>query len=104
MAVATLSQIEKSFGQRIIFDKLDLTVYEGERIGLIGANGSGKTTLFKILTGEVTPESGGVGISKSVKVGYLTQDPVFDPENTVMDEAELAFARLHELAHRLREV
>src|SRR3954465_7330634 len=104
MAVATLSQIEKSFGQRITFDKLDLSVYEGERIGLIGANGSGKTTLFTILTGEIGPEPGTVAVWKSTKIGHLTQDPVFDAGNTVIDEAELAFAKLHELSHRMRDI
>ncbi len=104
MAVASLSSIEKDFGERTLFDKINLTVYEQERIGLIGANGSGKTTLFKILTGEVTPDDGDVSIARNIRVGYLTQDPVFDPANTVLDEAELAFAHLHDLSHRLREL
>ena len=43
-------------------------------------------------------------MNKSIKVGHLQQDPVFDPENTVIDEAELAFAELHELSHRLRDL
>src|SRR3954466_5010950 len=104
MAVASLSSIEKDFGERTLFDKINLTVYEQERIGLIGANGSGKTTLFKILTGEVRPDFGIVAIARNIRVGYLTQDPVFDPANTVIDEAELAFSHLHDLSHRLREL
>src|SRR5881392_2627559 len=104
MAVASLSGIEKDFGERVLFDKITLTVYEQERIGLIGANGSVKTTLFKILTGEVKPDFGIVAIARNIRVGYLTQDPVFDPANTVIDEAELAFAHLHDLSHRLREL
>ena len=104
MPIATLTNIEKTFGKRILFDKLNLNVYRGERIGLIGDNGSGKTTLFKVLTGEMLVDLGIAAVSKSVKLGYLTQDPVFDPENTVIDEAELAFAELHRLSHRLREL
>ena len=104
MSVAILSNIEKTFGKRVIFDKLSLTVYPGERIGFIGANGAGKTTLFRIMTGNVLADAGQIAISKNTKVGHLTQDPVFDPENTVMDEAELAFAELHQLSHRLREI
>jgi ATP-binding cassette subfamily F protein 3 len=104
MSVATLTNIEKTFGKRVLFDKLSLTVYEGERIGFIGSNGSGKTTLFKMLTGEILPDAGSATISKSVKVGHLTQDPVFDPQNTVMDEAELAFAELHRLSHLMRDL
>src|SRR3954454_4849714 len=104
MSVASLSNIEKDFGERVLFDKINLTIYENERIGLIGANGSGKTTLFKILTGEMSPDSGNASIGRSVRVGYLSQDPVFDPANSVIDEAELAFAALHQLAHQLRDL
>lgn len=98
MSIATLSNIEKTFGRRVLFDHLSLNVERGERIGFIGANGSGKTTLFKVLTGEVVPDVGIVAVSKSTKVGHLTQDPKFDDANTVIDEAELAFAQLHQLA------
>jgi ATP-binding cassette, subfamily F, member 3 len=104
MSIATLSKIEKTFGKRVLFDQLDLNVEQGERIGFIGSNGAGKTTLFRMLTGEVTPDMGIVAISKGTKVGHLTQDPKFDPANSVMDEAELAYAQLHALAHKLRDL
>jgi ATP-binding cassette, subfamily F, member 3 len=104
MPIATLTNIEKTFGKRVMFDKLSLNVYRGERIGLIGANGAGKTTLFKLFTGEVIPDLGKVSLRDGAKLGYLSQDPQFDPANTVMDEAELAFAELHDLAHKLRDL
>src|SRR5687768_948252 len=104
MPIATLTNIEKTFGKRVMFDKLSLNVYRGERIGLIGANGAGKTTLFKLFTGEVIPDAGKVSLRDGAKLGYLSQDPQFDPANTVMDEAELAFAELHDLAHKLRDL
>ena len=69
MAIASLTQIEKHFGKKVLFEKLDLTIYENERVGFIGDNGSGKTTLFKMLMGEVQPDQGTVAISKSTKVG-----------------------------------
>src|SRR5687768_1027225 len=104
MPIATLTNIEKTFGKRVMFDKLSLNVYRGERIGLIGANGAGKTTLFKLFTGEVIPDAGKVSLRDGAKLGYLSQDPQFDPANTVMDEAELAFGELHDLAHKLRDL
>ena len=104
MSLATLSNLEKTFGKRVIFDKLNLNVEQGERIGFIGSNGSGKTTLFNVLTGRIVPDAGVVALAKGTKVGHLTQDPTFDPANTVLDEAELAFAQLHQLSHRLRDL
>src|SRR3954451_772231 len=104
MPIATLTNIEKTFGQRILFDKLNLNVYRGERIGLIGDNGAGKTSLFKALLRELTPDAGSAAVNTSIKIGHLRQDPVFDPSNTVIDEAELAFAELHALSHRLRDL
>lgn len=104
MSLATLSNLEKTFGKRVIFDKLSLNVEQGERIGFIGSNGSGKTTLFNVLMGGIVPDAGVVALAKGVKVGHLMQDPTFDPANTVLDEAELAFAQLHQLSHRLRDL
>src|SRR5947209_2098120 len=104
MSLVTLSSIEKTFGPRVLFDRLNFTLERGERVGLVGPNGAGKTSIFKAITGELVPDAGGVGIAKSLKIGVLAQDPVFDLSNSVIDEAELGFAELHDLAHRLRDI
>ena len=57
----------KRFGERILFDKIDLTIAKGERIALIAKNGSGKTSLIKILVGEDEPDTGSVTIDKNIK-------------------------------------
>src|SRR6185503_18812206 len=62
MAIATLSKVEKHFGKQVLFENLDLSIYEGERVGFIGANGAGKSTLFKMLTGQVQPDAGLVAV------------------------------------------
>jgi ATP-binding cassette subfamily F protein 3 len=104
MAIASLSNVEKHFGKKVLFEKADLAIFEGERVGFIGANGTGKSTLFKMLTGQIRPDSGTVAVSKGTKVGYLVQNPEFEPENTVLDEAELGFAELHTLSHEMRDL
>ena len=104
MPIATITNLEKTFGKRVIFEHLEFRIDLGERVGLIGPNGAGKTTLFKVLTGEEGVDTGNVSIAKSIKVGHLTQNPTFDLTNTVMDEAELAFAKLHDLSHQMREI
>src|SRR3954469_2882943 len=104
MPIASLSNIEKTFGQRVLFEHLNFQIDRGERVGLIGENGSGKTSLFKVLTGEIVPDLGDVAIAKTIKLGYLAQDATFDAANSVMDEAELAFSELHDLSHKLREL
>jgi ATP-binding cassette subfamily F protein 3 len=104
MPLLTLTNLEKTFGQRTLFDKLSFSMELGERVGLIGPNGAGKTTIFKAITGEMVPDAGTISVAKSVKVGLLSQNPEFDPTNTVLDEAELAFADLHRLSHEMREI
>ena len=104
MAIATLSNVEKHFGKKVLFEKADMAIFEGERVGFIGANGAGKTTLFKMLTGQVQPDVGTVAVSKGTRVGYLVQNPSFDLDSTVLDEAELGFAELHDLSHKMRDL
>ena len=104
MAIASLSNVEKHFGKKVLFEKADMAIFEGERVGFIGANGTGKSTLFKMLMGQVQPDVGTVAVARGTRVGYLVQNPSFDLENTVLDEAELGFAELHELSHRMRDL
>ncbi len=104
MPVIQLNNIEKILGDRLIFDKLCLSIEKGERVGLIGNNGEGKTTLFRTIVGEMTPDAGEVGVPKGTKIGYLKQDVDFSPGNTLIDEAELAFIELHDLSHKMRDI
>lgn len=104
MPLIQLHNIEKVLGDRLLFDQLDLSIEKGERVGLIGNNGEGKTTLFRMIVGEQQPDAGQISVSRGTKIGYLRQDPSFEPINTVLDEAEKAFSRLHELSQELRTI
>ena len=57
-----LNGISKHFGVQVLFDDINLLIGKGERIGFVGRNGSGKSTLFKIILGEMTPDSGNIKI------------------------------------------
>ena len=100
----TADNVRFSIGARTLFDGLSLRLDKGERVGLIGDNGTGKTTLLRVIEKEVEPDAGNIFTARGVSVGYLKQDPDFDPNNTAIDEAESAFAELHDLAHALRDL
>lgn len=65
MSVLSAYDLSMSFIERKLFDSITFTVEEKDKIGFIGANGSGKTTLFKILTGQLSPDTGTVTVSKN---------------------------------------
>jgi ATP-binding cassette, subfamily F, member 3 len=104
VALLQLTNIEKILGDRMIFKDLSFTIDRGERVGLIGDNGSGKTTLFKLITNALQADMGERSIARGTTIGMLDQDPTFDLSNTLIDEAELAFKDLHDLAHDLRDL
>ena len=65
--------LSKSFGGRVLFDRVDFTLNSRERLGLVGRNGHGKTTLFRIIAGEEPPDDGGLIIPKHYRIGYVRQ-------------------------------
>jgi ABC transport system ATP-binding/permease protein len=88
------SDIVKSFGSRILFESLSLTISDGDRIGLIGPNGSGKTTLLEILAGNDAPDSGTRAVRQSTRVAYVPQDSQFGKEDTIASVLRGAIAHL----------
>ncbi|MDE6422639.1 MAG: ABC-F family ATP-binding cassette domain-containing protein [Muribaculaceae bacterium] len=79
-----IEKLTKSFGDRVLFADVTLGVYQGDKIGLIAANGAGKTTFLNIIAGHEDYDSGNVVFRNDLRVGYLPQQPEFDPEETVL--------------------
>jgi ATP-binding cassette subfamily F protein uup len=82
--------ISKTFGVRLLFEDISLTISDGERIGLIGPNGAGKSTLLQIIAGIQTPDSGVVAPRKGVRLAVVPQDPQFDdslPVSRIVEDA-----------------
>ncbi len=76
----------RRFGERVLFENLDLSIAKGERVAFIAKNGSGKTSLLNILTGREEPDGGGsVMIDKNITWTYLEQEPHFIENDTVLD-------------------
>ncbi len=103
-----LSDLTKSFGDRVLIDHVTWQIDDGDRVGLCGPNGAGKTTLLKMLAGFDEPDSGGVVRPSTLTIGYLPQDGLSHSGRTVWEEAASAFqplldlkTEMHEIEHRL---
>ena len=87
MAVPYLDvqNLTKSFGDLLLFDHISFSIAEGQRVGLIAKNGTGKSTLLSVITGKEGRDSGDIIFKRDLKIGFLEQMPVFDPEESVLD-------------------
>ncbi len=80
-----VQHLSKSFGALQLFTDISFSIGEGQRVGLIAKNGTGKSTLLSILSGKEGYDSGDIVFRRDLKVGFLEQSPVFDPEESVLD-------------------
>ena len=90
----TCKALGKAFGAQNLFHNVSFTVGDGERIGIIGPNGSGKSTLLKIVCGLEEADSGEVVPRKFLRLGYLSQEDVFAPQQSVFAALMAAAAEL----------
>ena len=80
-----VQKLTKSFGALVLFDQISFSIAEGQRVGLIAQNGTGKSTLLSVLTGKDGYDDGSIIYRNDLRIGYLEQAPVFDPEESVLD-------------------
>ncbi|MBQ5964595.1 ATP-binding cassette domain-containing protein [Massilia sp. ZL223] len=85
MAVISLTSAQLAFGHVALLDHADFSLEAGERVGLIGRNGTGKSSLLKIISGRSRLDDGLLVMQQGLKIAYVEQEPVFDPEVTVFD-------------------
>ena len=105
-----LSNLTKSFGDRVLLDHVTWQIDDGDRVGLCGPNGAGKTTLLKMLAHREEPDSGAIAMPSGLTIGYLPQDGLTHSGRTVFEEASSAFQPLldikqemHDIEHRLSD-
>ncbi len=85
MNYLSVESVTKSFGERVLFTDVSFGINKGQKVALIGINGSGKSTLFNIITGKESPDNGNIAFRNDISIGYLDQNPQFDPEGTLAD-------------------
>ena len=82
-----IENISKSYGPKVLFEKIGFNINEGDKIALITPNGTGKTSLMKILAGKDKSDSGGkIMFLKDIKIAFLEQEYPFDPEKSIFDQ------------------
>jgi ATP-binding cassette subfamily F protein uup len=110
MPLIILDKLELAYGHWPLLDQASLVIDKGQRIGLIGRNGTGKSSLLKLVAGDGRPDAGEIWRQPGLRLGYVPQEPVFEPGHAVFDavaEGVGAARRLlvdyHETAHRVAE-
>lgn len=104
MALLSLSNVSKSFGNRLLFSGVSFTVEDGHKIGLVGVNGTGKTTLFKIIQDKLSHDDGELYRAKTVNIGYVEQFVCTSPNITLYDEALSIHERLLQIEDEMVQI
>ena len=97
-----LDQVSKQHGQQILFLEASMSVFKGEKIGLVGPNGSGKSTIFRFIVKEDQPDSGQVVVEKALTIGYFNQDVGEMSGRTVVAETISGAGEVANLLDELR--
>ena len=99
-----LSDLTKSFGDRVLLDHVTWQIGDGDRVGLCGPNGAGKTTLLKMLAGIDDADSGQIVKPSTLTIGYLPQDGLTHTGRTVFEEVSTAFQPLLDMQREMTEI
>jgi ABC transport system ATP-binding/permease protein len=86
MKMISIENVSKTYGEKKLFNEINFTISEKERVGLIGINGTGKSSLLKIVAGIDFPDSGEIVAAKDYSISYLSQQPELDGELTVLEQ------------------
>jgi ATP-binding cassette subfamily F protein uup len=92
MALITLLNAQLAYGHVALLDRTDFSLESAERVGLIGRNGAGKSSMLKILGGLEKPDDGTLQLQQNLRIAYVAQEPVLDPEATIFQAASAGVA------------
>ncbi|MEG1536589.1 MAG: ATP-binding cassette domain-containing protein, partial [Clostridia bacterium] len=104
MSILTITGLTHIFDSKMLFDNADLTVNNGEHIGVVGLNGAGKSTFMNIITGKLTHDGGEIKWLNGIRWGYLDQHADINRSQTVMQYLESSFVYLFEKSAQLEQL
>ncbi|CUA81269.1 ABC-F family ATP-binding cassette domain-containing protein [Anoxybacillus suryakundensis] len=104
MIILQINQLSKSYGAEQVLSDIKLEIQEKDRIALVGRNGAGKSTLLKIITGQLSYDTGEIIKPKHVTIGYLDQYTGLQAHRSIWDEMLDVFAPLQQMEKQLREL
>jgi ATPase subunit of ABC transporter with duplicated ATPase domains len=102
--VIRLDSVSKQHGRQILFLDASMSVFRGEKVGLVGPNGSGKSTIFRMIVDEEQPDSGQVAVEKGIVIGYFSQDVGEMSGRSVLEETMAGAGEVSEAAHELHSL
>ena len=100
----TATNIFVQYGDRVLFDHINLVIKTRDKVGLVGRNGAGKSTLLKILANEILPMEGKVVLPSDGTLAFLHQEIEIEQDKTVIEETLTAFSALEELNNKIEEL
>lgn len=100
----TVNQVSKGFLDEIVLKDINLSIQEGDHIGLLGVNGVGKTTLLNILTGVLPCDTGIISAKKGLSIGYLKQNESLNSQNTLQEEIHSALQEVYTVREQLARI
>ncbi|MDB4929756.1 MAG: ATP-binding protein of transporter [Myxococcaceae bacterium] len=96
-----LDSVTRQHGRQILFLDASMSVFRGERVGLVGPNGSGKSSIFRLIVGEDQPDAGNVVVDKGITIGYFSQTVGEMSGRTVVEETMAGAGEVADIAHEL---
>lgn len=84
MSIINIENMVKGYGEKVLFDEVNLGIQEGDKIGIVGVNGSGKSTFLKMIAGIEEPDAGNIIRNKQIDFAYLAQNTEFREDDTIL--------------------
>lgn len=99
-----INSLSKSYGVDLILENINMNINDNEKVGLIGVNGAGKTTLLRVISGELSYDTGSIYTPKGAKLGFLKQNAISDSDNTMWEEIMSVFSYLTDMELQIRSL